>query len=115
MIIKKENRLRHENSPKCIAYEYLHNDKDINVAQIEIDGRYPDIGQVTNKKVKELIFVVEGNGRIVIDNKEDKITEGDAVLILPNQKYSIEGKLKLVISCTPAWSPEQHEIVNKKT
>jgi hypothetical protein len=46
MIVKKENRIRHENSPKCTAYEYMMDDKDINIALAEIDGRYPDTGLV---------------------------------------------------------------------
>ena len=109
MIIKKENAIRHENSPKCIAYEYFFGDKEIDIAFIEINGRYPDKGCVTNEIVKESVFVVEGKGKIVIDKKEHKLEEKDALLIFPKQKYFFEGKLKLVVSCSPAWYPEQHK------
>ncbi len=110
MKIAKEQRIRHENSPKCIVYEYPMEDKDINVAFVEISGRYPDKGLVTNEIVKELIFVIEGNGKIVINKEEFALKSQDTVLILPKQKYFIEGKLKLVVSCSPAWHPEQHKI-----
>jgi mannose-6-phosphate isomerase-like protein (cupin superfamily) len=109
MIVKKEDRVRHENSPRCIAYEYPMGDEDINVAFVEIVGRYPDEGHVMNESVKEMMFVTEGRGRLVIENQEHMLGEGDAVLILPGQKYFIDGKMKLVIPCSPAWSPEQHK------
>lgn len=108
MIAKKGSRIAHENSKSCTAYEYSLNDKDIDVALIRIDGRYPDAGFVFNEKVKELSFVAKGRGSITVDGKTREIEEGDAVLILPGQKYYFNGSLELVVSCTPAWSPEQH-------
>ena len=86
-------------------------DRDINIAFIEIDGRYPDKGYVTNESVKELVFVAEGKGKIVINKEEYKLEEGDAVLIRPKQKYFFDGKLKLVVSCNPAWYQVQHRSV----
>ena len=109
MMIKKKSRIKYENSPKCIAYEYPMADKDINVAVIEIKGRYPDEGQVTNEIVKELIFVIKGKGIITVDDKEYELEEGDSVLIRPKQKYFLNGTLELIISCSPAWYPEQHK------
>jgi len=109
MILQKKSRIRFENSPKCIAYEYPLNDKDLNVALVEINGRYPDKGEVTNQVVKELLYVVKGNGKVVIDGAEHKIESGDVVLLLPNQKYFYDGVLTLVVSCSPDWYPEQHK------
>ena len=111
MMIKKEDRVRHENSAECIAYEYLMGDKDIDVAFIEINGRYPSKGLVTNEVVKELVFVTQGKGRLVINEKEYALKEGCAVLILPKQEYFFEGELKLVVSCNPAWHPEQYKSI----
>jgi mannose-6-phosphate isomerase-like protein (cupin superfamily) len=111
-MIKKENRIRHENSKKCIAYEYPIGDKDLNIALVEIRGRYPDSGVVINEVVKELIFVIEGKGKIVIDNKEYQLNEEDSLIILPKQKYYWEGNLKLLITCNPSWYPEQHKHID---
>ena len=111
MIIKKQDRKRINNSPKCTVYEYPFDEKDINVAYVEINGRYPDQGFALNKIVKGMVFVTSGSGTIVIDNEEYQLEEGDMVLIKSNQKYFFEGKLKLVMSCTPAWSPYQYENV----
>lgn len=113
MIIKKNARIRKEISPKCIAYEYPTVDKDIDVAIIEINGRYPDEGYVINEVVKELVLVAGGRGKIVIDKEEHKLEADDAVLILPKQKYFFDGRLKLIVSCSPAWYPEQHKNIGK--
>jgi mannose-6-phosphate isomerase-like protein (cupin superfamily) len=109
MIIKKKDRIRHENSPECIAFEYPIGDKDINMAFVEIRGRYPDEGYVINESVKELVFVVEGEGKLTIGEKEYGLAEGDAVLILPGEKYFFDGNLKILVPCSPAWFPEQHK------
>ena len=107
-IIKKENRIRNENSPTCIAYEYLHGDADINVAEVEKSGRYPDEGVAFNTKSKELVFIKSGEGKIVVEGKEYSLTPGDSVLIQPNEKYFFEGEMALVICCHPAWHKDQH-------
>jgi len=112
MIIKKSQRKKHENAPTCIVYEYGHRDNNINVAFAEINGRYPENGFSFNEVCKEIFFVLEGKGKIEINGKEMKLEQGDAVLIQPQQKYFLEGKLKLVISCNPAWNPNQYKVID---
>ncbi|MFH1474055.1 MAG: hypothetical protein ABIE55_04170 [Candidatus Aenigmatarchaeota archaeon] len=112
MIVKKSERKKHANTPSCIAYEYGHKDKDIDVAFIEIRGRYPERGRVVSKVSKEMIFISKGNGKIEIDGEYFDLNEGDAIIIQPNQKYFFEGKLDLVFSCNPSWNPENYENVD---
>lgn len=112
MIIKKSERVRHENSEKCTAYEYPFDEKDINLAYIEIDGRYPDSGFALNREVKEMLFVASGTGSVTIEGERFEISEGDVVLIRPGKRYFIEGSLRLVVPCHPSWNPEQYEILD---
>ncbi len=112
MIVKKSERKRHVNAPTCIAYEYGLGDKDIDIAYIEINGRYPETGRTINKICKEVVFVVRGEGKIKIEGKALQLKEGDSVLIQPNEKYFFEGNMDMVVSCRPAWSPEQYEHVD---
>lgn len=107
-IIKKSETIEFKNSSKCIAYEYPIDDKDINGAVIEISGRYPDEGRVTNKVCKELVYVIDGSGKLVIEDKKILLNPGDQVLIETNEKYYFDGKFTLFTPCTPAWYPEQH-------
>jgi len=54
VLIKKEDCLKFENPPSCIGYEYPLEDKDINIAVIEVKGRYPTMGYAMNELVKEV-------------------------------------------------------------
>lgn len=113
MLVKKADRLKFETGRQCIVYEYPIPDKSINIALVEVLGRYPENGRVINEKVKELIFVETGNGELVVDDKTYKLESEDSVLILPGQKYYWKGNLKLVTACSPAWYPEQHKTVDR--
>lgn len=109
MIVKKKDRKRHENSATSIAYEYTFKDKDINVAVVEIRGRYPEEGFVLNEEVKEMFFVNFGIGTIVVDQITYELEKGDMFLILPKQKYFLKGDMDLIVSCTPSWNPRQYK------
>ncbi|MCU0653364.1 MAG: cupin domain-containing protein [Candidatus Pacebacteria bacterium] len=109
-IVKKGETVRYEHGKTCVALEYPINDKDINVAVIELDGRYPEKGQACNAVSKELAFVVKGSGKVVINGREIAVTEGDLTFIDPGEKFYWEGKMTLVMPCTPAWTSEQYKI-----
>lgn len=94
-----------------MAIEYPLEDKDINGAVIELSGRYPDTGRVVNLKCKEIAYVISGSGKIVVENEEINLSEGDMILVEPGEKYFWEGKLKIFVPCAPAWYPEQHKEV----
>ena len=108
MIIKKSERKKHANAPSCVAYEYEHGDEDIDIAFIEIRGKYPEKGSAMNKICKEMVFVVGGKGKIEIDEKSYSLNEGDTVLIQPNQKYFFEGNIDLIFSCHPSFNSKNY-------
>ena len=56
----------------------------------------------------QIVFVHEGSGKIVVDGKEYLLNAGDVILIDKNEKFYWDGKMTLHISCTPAFTPEQH-------
>lgn len=108
-IIRKNQTKKFQNSNTCTAIEYPMEDKDINGAIIELSGRYPEKGRVVNMKCKEIAYVIEGSGKVVVEGEEITLNEGDLVLIEPEEKYFWEGNLKMFVPCTPAWYPEQHK------
>lgn len=100
------------NSDQCIAYEYPVKDPDINAAIVEVNGRYPDAGYAINQKCKEVAYIIKGQGKLVIKNKSPlQLNTQDVVFILPGEAYYWEGNLTMFIPCTPAWYPEQHQII----
>ena len=111
-VIKHNNTLKGKNSDKCKTLEYSFMDKDIDLGIAIINGRYPDEGYGVNLISKELIYVIEGRGTLNFENEKIEFSEGDAILIEPNEKYYYDTEYcKISMSCTPAWSIEQHKLV----
>jgi mannose-6-phosphate isomerase-like protein (cupin superfamily) len=110
-VIHKNQTKTFKNSDKCIATEYPMGDKDINGAVIELSGRYPEKGRVVNLECKELAYILEGSGKLVIEGEEIQFTEGDLFLLEPKERYYWEGNFKMFTPCIPAWWPEQHKEV----
>lgn len=110
-IAKKEQRKEFKNSDCCTAFEYPMEDRDINGAVIELSGRYPDKGWAVNEICKEMGYVVSGSGRVVVENGEHSVSEGDLALINPGEKFYWQGNMKIFMPCTPAWTPQQYKII----
>lgn len=112
-LIKRETAEKCKNSEKCKTLEYSFGDKEIDLGIAEISGRYPAEGYGMNLVSKELIYVIEGSGTLHFENKVIEFKKGDAILIQPNEKYYYNTEHCIIsMSCTPAWSPEQHKLVN---
>lgn len=101
-----------------ITYEYNIEDKDLNYCIVEIDGRFPFEKYALNKVCREMVHILDGCGQLyyIKDNKIESIQlrKDDVVMVMPNELYYWEGKMRLGVSCTPAWYPEQHETHNFK-
>lgn len=111
-VIKSSSAVKGANSDKCKTLEYSFMDKDIDLGIAKIRGRYPDEGYAVNLISKELIYVIEGSGTLNFEHEKIEFSEGDSILIEPNDKYYYDTKYcKISMSCTPAWKMEQHKIV----
>ena len=102
-----------KNGEFCVVSEFAIEDHDINFAIVKVSSRYPDSGLATNTISKEIVYVQEGSGKIVVDGKECLLNKGDVVLVSPNEKFYWDGNMTLHISCTPAFTPEQHIHINE--
>ncbi|HHF0524074.1 TPA: cupin domain-containing protein [Legionella anisa] len=108
----KHQTTEHSNAASCHVTEYPLNDPMIDCAIAKISGRYPEVRRVVNLECNELAYVFQGEGKVVVNHTEHKLSTGDAVLIEAGEKYYWEGNLQLFISCRPAWSKEQHQLVD---
>lgn len=96
----------------CTITEYPINSNKINIASVEIHGRYPQTGYAVNREVDELVFITNGNGSITQKNKTLSFTAGDTILIEPNEVYFWSGNFTATIACTPAFTAHQHEYID---
>jgi len=113
-IIKNDDGIKGSNSDKCKTIEYSFGDKDIDLGLATITGRYPENGFCVNLICKELIYVLESDGKLCFDDKSIEFSKGDVILINSNEKYYWKTKYcKVSMTCTPAWSAEQYRLVQE--
>ena len=104
-VIKYNDAIKGANSDKCKTLEYSFDDEDIDLEIATITGRYPELGYCVNTISKELIYVLEGTGKIYFDNNYIEFAKGDSMLIKPGEKYYWDAKYCVVsMSCTLAWN-----------
>ncbi len=111
-IIKSDGTNSFSNSNTCKGYEFPFHDKDLNIAVITINGRYPEKGYLVNEVCKEVAYVLSGTGVIGKRNSTQQLAKGDAVFIDAGETFFWEGdRLEMLMPCSPAFYPEQHKEV----
>ena len=86
-VIKNDEVFEGSNSEKCKIFGYPFEDKDMDICVSVITGRYPDSGYCKHLVCKELIYVLEGSGKLHFEDKVVDFAAGDAVWVNPNEKY----------------------------
>jgi mannose-6-phosphate isomerase-like protein (cupin superfamily) len=108
----KNQTIERKNSDLCHVTEHPLDDSMLNFATIKLTGRYPDVKRATNQQCKELVYVHEGSGEVVVEGERYVLNAGDIVLIEAGEKYYWQGNMHLFISCHPAWTKDQHQLVD---
>jgi len=109
----KNQSIERKNSELCLVTEYPTVDNDLDFALVRLSGRYPpDNKRAVNIKCKEIVYIQNGTGKVVVDSIEYLLNVGDVVLIDAGEKFYWDGDMTLCISCTPAFDVEQHQIVD---
>jgi mannose-6-phosphate isomerase-like protein (cupin superfamily) len=111
-ITRKNQSIERKNSDICLVTEYPPMDDHLDFAIVKISGKYPSKGAATNLQCKEIVFVHEGAGTVVVNGAPQRLEAGDVVLIEPGEHFVWEGNMNLFIACHPAFSLEQHTIVD---
>lgn len=101
MIIKYLDANKKERGPMKIT-EYKIN-PNFSGALIEIDGEH---GKIKCLNEDRIYFIVEGEGKFIIDDKEETASRNDLVFIPKNTPYNIIGKLKFFLICSPEFNPK---------
>jgi mannose-6-phosphate isomerase-like protein (cupin superfamily) len=107
-LVPKSESVKYQNAATCTAHEYETDTPDINLARVEVSGRYPEKGTAVNTEVTELVYVAAGSGVVSCNGVPTQLSEGDVVSIAPGEHVYWEGALTLVIACSPAWHPDQY-------
>ncbi len=103
-----------ENSPVCKGVGYAVDGASMDLAKIELTGRYPERGWVMNEVSYEMAYVLHGSGQFINRNGDTlEVGEGDVVSIETGKQYAWNGTLTLIVPCTPPFDPDQHKEVEE--
>ena len=76
---------------------------DFSGALIEING---DHGKIKCLNEDRIYFIINGNGKFIINDKEAKVETNDVIFVPKNAPYNIIGKMKFFMICSPEFNPE---------
>jgi mannose-6-phosphate isomerase-like protein (cupin superfamily) len=111
--ISKTQSAYFTNGPTCTGYGFSFSDKGMDIAIVTVNGKYPEKGYVLNEISREIAYILKGGGKLVMgDGAIKDVQPGDALIILPGEKYRWEGdNLEMLMPCSPAFDPAQHKQV----
>jgi mannose-6-phosphate isomerase-like protein (cupin superfamily) len=83
-----------------------------NLAEITLIGRYPENGYALNTVSEMMVYVLQGEVVLYLEDSETLLREKDAVLVDKNKKYFWQPNpaVTLLIFSTPPWTKEQQEM-----
>ncbi len=110
---EKAKVIKNSDTSSLLEYSIELDDKEVDFAINTIHGRYPETGYCTNRKCKELAYVLKGTGQICKKEKAYSFKEGDVILIDREEIYFWEGNCKIIMICTLPWYKEQCELIKE--
>jgi mannose-6-phosphate isomerase-like protein (cupin superfamily) len=112
-VIKRSETVSFSNSSTCSGFEFPFEDKNLNIAVVTVDGRYPDTGHLINEVCEEIAYALNGSDCIGVDDTIYDLSPGDAVMVQPGERFFWQGdKLQMLMPCSPAFYPEQHKEIS---
>ena len=86
-VIPRNQAREYSNGPHCSGFEFDLGVKDIDGAVVTVTGRYPEVGRAINEECREIAYIVEGSGQIVIEGKSYSIKAEDLVVIDKGERF----------------------------
>ena len=88
-----------------------HPNGEHTLALVETNGVYPERGWSMNDRCTETLFMLDGAFTLFVGSERILLKSNDAYIILPNNKYRIEGTGKALVVITPKWDKTQNHII----
>jgi mannose-6-phosphate isomerase-like protein (cupin superfamily) len=89
--------------------EYAMSSTQLSMGISAINGRYPASGTDVDTGLEQIWYVLDGDGTVTVGTDVYQLEAGDMLHIGKNEPYVIDGRLRLMVASTPAWTAEQHK------
>ena len=106
MIIKENEALEKKVGPMLIK-DYKIN-PNFSGTLITIDGTH---GLMKNIKEDRIYFVIEGEGKFIVNGEETIVSKNDLIFVPKNTPYNIIGKMTYFLLCTPEFKAEDDVVL----
>lgn len=80
---------------------------EIGIAEAEVE----DAELHYHEEMEEIYYVVEGEGKMVLDEEEMDLEEGDLIYIPSEVQHRAWGGFKVLVISKPPWSERDHHLV----
>jgi len=100
LILRHENQAEREASACGYRYRLLSRGDDDVAAwahAVDIDGARPHY----HKRATELYYVLEGNGKVLLDGRQHEVHKGSMIHIPPGVVHSAIGKMRVLVVGIP--------------
>ena len=97
-----------------VIYKYPSLSRLLELNYMVVNGRHPENKNeyIIEHDCQFIIYVTKGNGKIYAGDEMFDVKVGDTVYVPTENKFAVEGKgLEYITTETPAWYPEQAEVV----
>jgi len=109
-IWKKGTSHQFRNGDACLVETFIEEDAPLDLAVIEITGRYPDAGYIYNGEAHEMAYVSRGQGYFKQKDSEwQPLNVGDVVYFAPGERVAWKSEnMTIVVPCSPQFDPTKH-------
>ena len=100
LILRHEEEAAREASACGYRYRLLSREDDDIAAwahAVDIDGARPHY----HKRATELYYVLEGEGKVILDGRENEVRKGTMIHIPPGVVHSALGKMRVLVVGIP--------------
>lgn len=95
-----------------VITEYIMDEQLLSGAVADINGRYPEKGFAVNEVSKELVYIINGKGKIFTKGGVSEFDVGDVVFIDRGEQFTWEGNFTMFMVTTPKFDAKQHIITS---
>lgn len=109
-IWQKGEGMQFRNSDGCYGEAFAEDATSLDLAVIEITGRYPDTGYIYNDEAHEMAYVSQGQGYFRQKGDEWRhLNTGDVVYFAPGERVAWKSdSMTIVVPCSPQFDPAKH-------